>query len=55
MVLVLVVRLSSIEDALERLEVPDVRLLVAVARRGLEFLDRVVDGQSELTLEGGRS
>src|SRR5437773_12287320 len=41
--LVLVVRLSSVEDSLHRLEVPDMRLLVAVLRRGFEFRDRVVD------------
>src|SRR5947207_10782308 len=41
--LVLVIRLFLIEHAFHRLEVPDVRLLVAVLRRAVEFRDRVVD------------
>ena len=33
----------SVEDPLHRLEVPDMRLLVAVLRRGLELRDGLVD------------
>src|SRR6266576_978952 len=41
--LVLVVRLLAVEDALERLEVPDMRLLAAIWLGGAKFRDRFVD------------